>query len=73
MLMLYTGYGNEGKTNLENSNFKGCTLVWVPWEEDIEEIIQIQWVYFEEDFIKYWCEEKVKQGTKYNQAGYVTC
>ena len=65
MLMLYIAYGNEGKTNLENSNFKGCTLVWLPWEADIEEMIQIQWVYFDG-------EEKVKQETKYNQPGYVT-
>lgn len=41
-MIVYTELENKETACLENNNLKGCTLVWVPWEIDAGEMIEIQ-------------------------------
>lgn len=53
MTIVYAVVGSGGEKDCsENNNLKSCLLVWVPWEIDTEEMIQIKVVYLEEDFRK---------------------
>lgn len=42
LMIVYTELENKETACLENNNLKGCTSVWVPWEIDAGEMIEIQ-------------------------------